>query len=279
MAVTGNTAPISATFKLTVRNTRGAGTSEYAFSTGMLTAGRDESCDIPLESERVSRTHASFSVRDGGLFVEDLGSANGTRVNDRKIDSARELVDGDVVRIGDFVITVSGGFLRPAVFMRLKGMSAGTRGMMVEFSRSPSLVGRGEDADVVIVHASISRRHCRVDRRSDGSVLVSDLESANGIGINGARITLSQVAQGDTLTIGNVDFMVELPGQPTCTTLPAVGGRGAAFVRFVRSRVFLWILVGLLAAVAISIAGWTLGSIRREAGQGSETLESEQVPE
>ncbi len=279
MAVAGNTAPIITGFKLTVRNTRGAGTSEFSFNTGILTAGRDESCDIVLDSERVSRTHAAFSVRDGQLWVEDLGSANGTRVNEKKITSGRELRDDDVVRIGDFVITISGAAPRPVLYLRLQGVSRDVRGSSYEFVKSPSMVGRGADADVVIVHPAVSRRHCRVERRSDGSVLVSDLDSANGLRVNGAAVKVSQVIQGDTISLGDVEFMVEMPGRPTIPAIMMPRGRLAAVRDFLHGRTFVWIVVALLSAVAVVIAGWTLGGMGRAARTGSDAFQVDKVAE
>lgn len=279
MTVSRNTAPISLSFKLTVRNTRGAGTSEYSFSSGRLTVGRDPAGDIVLDSERVSRSHCVFTVIEGRLVVEDLGSANGTSVNEKRITSPRALLDDDVVRIGDFVITIIGSAPRPSLFLRLKGVSEGFRGTVVEFIRSPSLLGRGEEADVVVIHPSISRKHCRVDRRPDGSVLVSDLGSSNGVVLNGVPITVSQVLQGDSLRLGQVEFVVELPGQSTYSEIPAVDGRASAVGKFIRSRTFLWLVVALLAAVAISIAGWTLGGMRRGIDAGSRPLQIDKVPE
>src|SRR5258708_34686372 len=44
---------------------------------GQMLVGRDATCDVVLSSKDVSRRHARFFVRGGGLLVEDLGSPNG----------------------------------------------------------------------------------------------------------------------------------------------------------------------------------------------------------
>lgn len=64
--------------------------------------GRHPECDIVLESGAVvSRQHARLFARNGGYACEDLGSRNGTYVNDKLINGPTQLQDGDMVRICD----------------------------------------------------------------------------------------------------------------------------------------------------------------------------------
>ncbi len=71
-----------------------------------LVIGRD-GCDINLSDPLVSRRHAAFAADgEGGLAVTDLGSSNGTFVNERPIAAERPLAAGDEVRIGDTVWSV-----------------------------------------------------------------------------------------------------------------------------------------------------------------------------
>ncbi len=60
-------------------------------------------CDIDLTDPDVSRRHAVVHGIDGGLAVEDLGSTNGTFVNDARIDGIARLEPGDQVRFGNTV--------------------------------------------------------------------------------------------------------------------------------------------------------------------------------
>ncbi len=65
-----------------------------------FTIGRDPSSDLSLADDaKVSRTHAALEVRDDQWFVVDLGSRNGTWVNDRKV-SEHPLRNGDRLRFG-----------------------------------------------------------------------------------------------------------------------------------------------------------------------------------
>ncbi len=76
---------------------------EQALQAG-ATIGR-EGCDVNLMDPEVSRRHAA--IRDqGGLAIEDLGSTNGTFVNDQRISVVTVLREGDVVRLGNTVWSI-----------------------------------------------------------------------------------------------------------------------------------------------------------------------------
>ncbi|MEA2428579.1 MAG: hypothetical protein QOF37_2207, partial [Thermoleophilaceae bacterium] len=55
----------------------------------------------------VSRNHALLVRRRDGLFIDDLGSLNGTYVNRRRIES-HKLVDGDELQVGKYKLTFLG---------------------------------------------------------------------------------------------------------------------------------------------------------------------------
>ena len=54
-----------------------------------LVVGRASPSDVTIPDPNLSRTHARFSWDDTGIWVEDLGSTNGTRKNGKKIERAR----------------------------------------------------------------------------------------------------------------------------------------------------------------------------------------------
>jgi pSer/pThr/pTyr-binding forkhead associated (FHA) protein/outer membrane protein assembly factor BamB len=72
---------------------------------GVITVGREKTCGLCVPSTHISRSHAELEVVDGVLNIKDLGSANGTFVNDSKI-TATVLKDGDRVRFdtAEFVV-------------------------------------------------------------------------------------------------------------------------------------------------------------------------------
>ena len=69
--------------------------------------GRDVGSGIRLDrDEFVSARHARIEPRPDGIWIEDLGSTNGTHVNGARLQGARALRPGDVVRIGETELQV-----------------------------------------------------------------------------------------------------------------------------------------------------------------------------
>lgn len=68
-----------------------------------LLIGRDESCDVAFAGGAVSRRHARIFTAGGVVYVEDLSSQNGTRVNGLPIRTASALHSGDEITVGDAV--------------------------------------------------------------------------------------------------------------------------------------------------------------------------------
>ena len=68
--------------------------------------GRDEKCDLRIGSDLVSRKHCSLKSTPEGIIITDLGSQNGTYVNDIPITSPTLLREGDVIRIGSTLMSV-----------------------------------------------------------------------------------------------------------------------------------------------------------------------------
>ena len=74
---------------------------EFRVDSLPLVAGRSPGSEIPLGSdEYASSRHARFEPRLGGVWVEDVGSTNGTFVNGIRLTRERRLAAGDVVRVG-----------------------------------------------------------------------------------------------------------------------------------------------------------------------------------
>ena len=70
-----------------------------------LVLGRGDA-DIVIDDPEISRRHALMSTRDGAIEIEDLGSLNGTWVNEHRIESAVRLAPGDVIRLGQTTMEV-----------------------------------------------------------------------------------------------------------------------------------------------------------------------------
>lgn len=66
---------------------------------GEIVIGREAACDLAIEDGTVSRRHAAVRAEGGRVFVRDLGSRNGIRVQGRKTDAA-DLSPGDILHVG-----------------------------------------------------------------------------------------------------------------------------------------------------------------------------------
>ena len=73
---------------------------------GPVIVGRSPNADIVIAAGYVSARHARFTLMGQNLFVEDLGSTNGTAVNGRMIEGPTALSNNDVVNVGDVAIRV-----------------------------------------------------------------------------------------------------------------------------------------------------------------------------
>jgi pSer/pThr/pTyr-binding forkhead associated (FHA) protein len=75
---------------------------EYELNSAALTVGRGGQNDVALENDEfASARHVRVEPRRDGVWVNDLGSTNGTFVNGIRIDRPRKLVQGDVIRVGE----------------------------------------------------------------------------------------------------------------------------------------------------------------------------------
>jgi hypothetical protein len=63
--------------------------------------GRADAADIRVDDPFASSSHARIDNRGGTMYLEDMGSTNGTYLNGRKVQSAERLDMGDTIRIGD----------------------------------------------------------------------------------------------------------------------------------------------------------------------------------
>jgi len=91
---------------LTVRSGPDAGFRFRIKPTAIAYLGRDVENDVVLDDPAASRRHAHIQFQDGAYLLTDLGSANGTLVNDQRV-SERKLVDGDRIVVGQDEIVIS----------------------------------------------------------------------------------------------------------------------------------------------------------------------------
>ncbi|HYO54008.1 FHA domain-containing protein [Archangium sp.] len=89
-------------FQLTIVEGKEAG-KEFDFEQDSVLIGRVTECDVVLYDAGISRRHCRIFAEKGRYFIEDLGSSNGTRVNDERVTEMRALSEGDHLTLGPVV--------------------------------------------------------------------------------------------------------------------------------------------------------------------------------
>ena len=67
---------------------------------GVIMIGRGADCQLILDDDYVSTRHARVATGENGIYIEDLGSTNGTYVNGQRITAPTTITLADTVRIG-----------------------------------------------------------------------------------------------------------------------------------------------------------------------------------
>jgi len=84
----------------------------------------------------------------------------------------------------------------------------------------PAVVGRSRDADVIVTHPLVSRRHCEISE-NDGLLMLRDLGSLNGTMIGGRRFVVAPLLPGAEFTIGPLTFRVLYKYEGDLESVPA----------------------------------------------------------
>jgi hypothetical protein len=94
----------------------------------VTTLGRAPSCQVVIDSDFASRRHAQIIRRDQVYWVKDLGSKNGTLLNNKPLSGEAPLSDGAEIRIGDTIFT----FVDTEVTQTFVGVATETVPLRVE---------------------------------------------------------------------------------------------------------------------------------------------------
>ena len=237
--------------------------------TASVRLGRLPECDIVLEDAGISREHAELARVGDGWEVRDLGSRNGTFVNDEPIER-RRLAPGDVVRLGpDVTLEILGGSAaevsvvgrtrvpveEPSAPTRAKTTAArpaaratssgnwfqdlrwnltprAAHGRSASLTQAVTTVGRDPGAGLVLNDESVSRMHARLDREGQ-ALFVTDLKSSNGTFVNDEPVLRAPLQPGDDVRFGDVAYRLDRRVQLAWPRLALVGGALVAVVAVV----------------------------------------------
>ena len=171
-----------------------------------ILVGRSRQCGLRLDSPDVSNEHARIGVDSESCWVEDVGSTNGTFVNNERISGRQTLRPGEQIRLGaEFVLAP---VLSAQDFSSLSSQGGLGYQEHSELEEYPCIVAYGaevrparsvlrEDAelslgrdpasDIWVNAAHISRKHLSIAWHDDGRAKATDL-SSNGTFVNGKRL-------------------------------------------------------------------------------------------
>jgi len=239
-----------------------------------VTIGREKGNTIRLTERNVSRLHARLLKRNGAYIVEDLGSYNGVTVNGERIENKAALAAGDQLGIGDYDLAFQSDVMATANTWpapkprsqpppRLVVLGEPAAGAEFTLGKPVLRIGRDERLDIWINHKSISHEHAEV-QVSGGRVTVFDLESANGMRVNGVSATRAVLETGDILQLGEVRFrFLPAEGAHSLVSLPEDSPAALPSSSSPRKPLIALLVIGLLAAVA---AGAVLATLRSSRG-------------
>lgn len=184
--------------------------------------GRAEENAIRLTERNISRLHAQLARSNEHWALRDLSSYNGCYVNGQRVAGTLDLNHGDLIQVGDYRLSLENEALlvndqdatatvpapRSAApsssVNRLVMLMGPTPGAEFELTQQRMLIGRGEDCDIALNHASVSRVHAELHPQTDGRYEIVDRQSANGVRVNGVELTRSFIDARDVIELGDV---------------------------------------------------------------------------
>jgi pSer/pThr/pTyr-binding forkhead associated (FHA) protein len=233
---------------LNVTNRKTRKRKDYQFTQHSILIGRQQNCDVILESTSVSRRHAKITVSDHQVFLEDLGSGNGTSVGDKLLRQGDKIQirSGDQSRIEEFNLEIhfdekpkrginlqSTGskadvtdpdIIEIKMIKKVLGaldhekLSSLTvvsepfqnKKSVFEENMNELVIGRDASCDLFVDSNTVSRRHAIIKVKW-GGYIVRDLGSKNGTTVNGERVEEKTIKDGDEIVFGAIKTIFKNP--------------------------------------------------------------------
>ena len=195
---------------------------EYLLNEGATaTIGRSSNNDIQIPEQHVSRQHAVISYRDGIFMIDDLGSSNGTFVNDKLVAEPFPLFAGDTIRlfepIIEFLAVIEGDAIESSSTI-IEATNPDGQGSLIvtngpqEGQTIPLLlhevkIGRATSNatwEILLQDPSVSRPHALLQKQST-QWHITDLNSSNGTSVNNKQLipnTETPLQDGDKIELG-----------------------------------------------------------------------------
>jgi len=227
---------------LHVKHRESGESTTYTMEQEVFVIGRDPSSSIVLEAKRISRQHAEVSFENDHFFVQDLGSGNGTHLNNQRLEPHEKVLlrTNDLIRIENFDIrfqmpgeevpdfseTTNSDILEVKMIKKLlrtidkenvpilevvAGTATGQR-FVFEGKNQEVIIGRDASCQFHIDDEVISRQHARIIKKWD-TVTIVDLDSKNGIYVNDERVQEKVLSNGDRILLGTLALIFRNPSE------------------------------------------------------------------
>ncbi|RIK46719.1 MAG: ABC transporter ATP-binding protein [Chloroflexi bacterium] len=180
-----------------------------------ITVGRLDDATIHVEDQRISRRHLLIERGADGWVVQDVGSANGTFLDGRRV-TMLPVVGPLRLHLGAATgllleLSPSGPIAQPSATglgsrSQLAASKLGARSQIHDVSRGVIRIGRAPDNDVVVDDMLVSRYHAELRRDSSGAYEIVDLHSDNGTFVDGVRISRARIDADSIVTLGHQLF-------------------------------------------------------------------------
>lgn len=206
----------------------GAGPDMLRFATlyhpdGRVVVGRDSDCELPLSDGSVSRKHALIQIDETGrLWIEDLGSTNGTQVDGVRIESKTEISPGSSLLVGGVTLRLDHLSLKELAHLTkvVQRLSLANKDALTGLATRhylddelPALVRRHAVSDVPITCVFLDIDHFKSINDTYG----------HGVGDE----VLRTVARLMVMHVRDADTVVRYGGEEFLAILPNCGQDGA----------------------------------------------------
>ena len=207
---------------------------ELILTEGQLIVGRGNECDLQITDKELSRKHLSILKSEGKVWITDLNSTNGTRLDGETIQPGAQvpLSTGQEIQIGSVTLKIQDvpsdktavhAEPEPAPAEHTAQQKIGLSDFVLKYRKGTGawqelplplgefVIGRYVQSDIILDDHKISRRHAKVIAAKD-TIVIQDLGSTNGTQVDGQPLSPRRsfvLREEHTVTLGNYEMKVE----------------------------------------------------------------------
>ena len=191
--------------------------------------GKSKRCEIVIGDPKISDIQAKVSTKDSRYFIKNMGSKpislNGHPIGEQFLN------DGDELALGKSKFVIQTGIKdqqpsaqtsmedKTLVFDNRSEESLGPRlvcttsngkSKIIPLKLKKLIIGRSNEAALKLMHPSISRKHCVIEKRKNG-FYVRNISTTNPLYLNNRNISEQRLFSGDKLQVGTFSITFSLP--------------------------------------------------------------------